>query len=117
LNYTKFIIEYLKIEDPYDALSRSIETAIANSKHEHISSSDYLRYGNRNKLCHVIATGKISPWMLYQSLSGIEFLEKLDTVQQRIIFDYINPEFWAIKFMRNVEEVSHIKELLSAAGY
>jgi hypothetical protein len=34
-----------------------------------------------------------------------------------MIFEYINPEQWAIKFRRNTEMVTQVKELLNAAGY
>jgi hypothetical protein len=55
--------------------------------------------------------------MLYQSESGVDFLNSLDESQQKMIIDYINPEQWAIKFRRNTELVTQAKELLSAAGY
>ena len=62
-------------------------------------------------------SAKISPWMLYQSASGIELLESLDITQQKMILDYINPEQWAIRFKRHADSVSQVKELLNAAGY
>jgi len=117
VNYGKFLVQYLKDEDAVDAVARSIETTINYAKEENIQSKDYLRYGNRNRICHLITNGKISPWMLYQSVSGVELLEDLDEGQQRLIIDYINPEQWAIKFKRNTEKVAEVKELLNAAGY
>jgi len=116
-NYNKFLIDYLKNEDPLDAIARSIETTIALAKEEGIQSKDYLRYGNRNKICHAITNGKISPWMLYQSESGVGLLESLDVTQQKMILDYINPEQWAIKFRRNIDGVKQVKELLHHGGY
>ena len=116
-NYNKFLIDYLKDEDPLDAIARSIETTIAFAKEEGIQSKDYLRYGNRNKICHAITNGKISPWMLYQSESGVSMLESLDVTQQKMILDYINPEQWAIKFKRNLDSVKQVKELLQHGGY
>ena len=116
-NYNLFLIQNLKDEDALDAIARSIETTINYAKEENIQSKDYLRYGNRNRICHLITNGKISPWMLYQSTSGVELLEDLDEGQQRLIIDYINPEQWAIKFKRNTEKVAEVKELLNAAGY
>ena len=116
-NYTKFIIDHLKSEDPLDAIARSIETTIELAKEAGLQSTDYLRYGNRNRIVHVITTGRISPWMLYQSESGIGLLEDLDESQQRMILDYIHPEQWAIRFKRYPEVVSQVKELLNAAGY
>jgi len=116
-NYTSFLIEYLRTEDHMDAIARSIETTIELSKDAGIATKDCLRYANKNRIAYAITTGKISPWMLYQSESGVKFLEDLDESQQKMIIDYINPEQWAIKFRRNTELVTQAKELLSAAGY
>jgi hypothetical protein len=64
-----------------------------------------------------ITKGKISPWMLYHSTSGLEFLGSLDSTQEKMIFDYINPEQWAIKFKRSANIINEVKELLNVAGY
>jgi hypothetical protein len=116
-NYTKFLIEYLRIEDPMDAIARSIETTINMASVERILSKDYLRYGNSNKICYAITTGKLSPWILYHSASGKEFLDKLDESQIKMVIDYLNPELWAIKFKREPEKVDEVKSLLTLAGY
>jgi hypothetical protein len=55
--------------------------------------------------------------MLYQSDSGIRFVESLDVTQQKMILDYINPEQWAVKFKRDSNIVNEVKALLNAAGY
>jgi hypothetical protein len=34
-----------------------------------------------------------------------------------MIFDYINPEQWAIKFKRSQNIINEVKELLNVAGY
>lgn len=115
--YTKYLIEYLRIEDPLDAIHRSIETMMDLSNSENLLSKDYLRYGNRNKICYAITTGKISPWILFQSKSGIAFIDELDKTQIKMILDYIDPEKWALKFHREPENVLQVKELLTTAGY
>lgn len=116
-NYTRFLIEFLRNEDPLDALYRSIETTMDLAKEDNIKSNDILRYGNINKLCYLITMGKISPWLLYQSESGKQFLDKLDGTQVKMIIDYINPELWAIKFNKNLDYVKQTKELLALGGY
>ena len=116
-NYTKFLVEYLREEDPLDAIARSIETTQKLAEVETIQTKDVLRYANRNRVCHAITTGKISPWMLYQSGSGTKFLDELDQTQVKMVIDYINPELWAIKFKRNPDKVIEVKGLLYAAGY
>lgn len=115
--YTKYLIEYLRIEDPLDAIARSVQTTIDLAESESILSKDYLRYGNINKICHNITNGKLSPWMLYQSDSGVKFLDNLNESQVKLVIDYINPELWKIKFNREPENVKQVKELLNAGGY
>jgi hypothetical protein len=115
--YTKYLIEYLRTEDAFDAIARSIETCIEKSTEEGIQTCDYLRYGNSNKICYAITTGKISPWMLYCSDSGVRFLETLNQPQVKMISDYINPEQWALKFHRDTNLKQQIRETLKLAGY
>ena len=116
-NYTKFLIEYLRVEDPLDAIARSIQSTIDLAQTEQLQSKDYLRYGNVNKICYEITKGKISPWILYQSDSGLKFLDTLNESHIAMIIDYINPELWKIKFNREPENVKQVKELLNAGGY
>ncbi len=115
--YTKYLIEYLRHEDALDAIHRSVETTISMAVDAGIKPNHLLSYGNTNKICYAIATGKISPWMLYQSDSGVKFLETLNTDHARMIMDYINPEQWALKFHREPENVRTVKEILKAGGY
>ena len=115
--YNKYLCEYLRIEDPLDAIARSIETTIERAQEENILSNDYLRYGNVNKICYAITTGKISPWMLYQSESGMKFLDNLNEDQVRLVIDYINPEQWALKFRKDTDGTNNVKDLLKQAGY
>jgi hypothetical protein len=116
-SYTKYLIEYLRIEDPLDGIARSVEATIEWSTKDNILSKDYLRYGNPNRICHLVSVGKISPWMLYQSDSGVKFLETLNPELAKMIMDYINPEQWALKFHREPENVRTVKEILKAGGY
>jgi hypothetical protein len=115
--YTKYLIEYLRIEDPLDAIARSVQTTMDLAEKEGIVPKDYLCYGNTNKVCHSITNGKISPWMLYQSDSGVKFLDSLNESQVKMVIDYINPELRKIKLNREPENVKQVKELLNAGGY
>ena len=111
------MIEYLRKEDAFDAIHRSVETAIKLAENENIQPQDILRYGNANKICYQVTLGKISPWMLYQSNSGIQFLDTLNPDRAKLIIDYIDPEQWALKFKREPDLVRQIKEVLTLGGY
>jgi len=112
LNYNSYLIDYLKTEDYLDAVHRSIEICIECAEEEKIQSKDYLRYGNRNKICHLIVAGRISPWVLYQSESGTQFLDDIQEDLIKFIYEYINPVQWAIKFSKETDKVTEVKSLL-----
>ena len=111
--YNKFLIEYLKTEDALDAVARSAEYCMAQAEIEKVQPNDYLRYGNRNKICYAIANGKISPWVLYQSESGVRLLDILEPDQIKMIYDYINPVNWAIKFTKEEVKTAEVKQLMN----
>jgi hypothetical protein len=116
-NYTKYLIEYLRNEDPFDAIHRSVSYCIELAEADNIQPNDVLRYGNPNKICYAITVGKISPWMLYCSDSGAHFLETLNQDHAKIVIDYINPDQWALKFHREPELKKRISDTLKEAGY
>ena len=115
--YTKYLIEYLRHENHADAIHRSMQTCEALAEEAGIQPHDILRYGNVNRICYAITLGKISPWMLFQSDSGVTFLDNLGPDHVKLIIDYINPEQWALKFKREPENASDIKDLLKSSGY
>lgn len=111
-SYTKYLIEYLKVENCLDAVKRSIENLLDVSIEQNINLTDSFRYINSNKICYMITTGQISPWVLYQSDAGKQFLSSLDTSQTNLIFEYIDPERWNIKFKREPENVIDVRSIL-----
>lgn len=114
--YTQFLIEYLLLEDPMTGIHRSVRTLADIADRENIRITDVLRLYNANSLCYLITKGKISPWLLYNTDSGRQFLASLNQDQQSMIMDYINPDAWSIKIYRNSESATEIKNLLSGAG-
>lgn len=116
-NYTRYLIEYLRVEDAYDAIARGVEHIVELAEKEGVQIHDYFRYGNPNRICLSITNGKISPWMLYCSDSGTQFLETLNPDSVKMIIDYINPEQWALKFHRDANLKRQIQDTLKLAGY
>jgi len=111
-SYTQYLIDYLRVEDCMDAVTRTVNNLLDISNLENIKLGDVFRYLNSNKICHMITTGQISPWVLYQSKTGQEFLSKLNQDQTNLIFDYINPEKWNIKFKRQPEDVAQVSVVI-----
>ena len=110
--YTKYLIFYLRSEDSIDAVKRSIDNMLNLGENENVELRDVFRYVNPNKICQYICSGRISPWVLYLSKTGPDFLSKLNDDQRGVIFEYIDPERWNIKLKRDVKEADEIKEVL-----
>ena len=115
--YTEYLLFYLKVEAVADALARAVEYSIDwEEKHTH-PAHDCLRYGNTNVLCYAVTTGRISPWVIYNSASGQEFLNTLDTTQITMIWPYIDSDAWQKKFHDYSADQEYAKEILKQAGW
>ena len=73
---------------------------------------DYFRIGNSNRICLHIVSGRISPWVIFNSSSGVEFLEGLREDQVQLIVPYIEPDYWQRKFHDYPEDEKIVDEEL-----
>lgn len=115
--YTEYLLDYLKVENVSDALSRAIEYSIDWSEKQSAPAHDCLRYGNSNALCYAIVTGNISPWVLYNSESGAKFLGELSTEQVAMIWPYIDSDLWQKKFQTYLADQEYARDILTKAGW
>lgn len=114
--YGKYLVEYIRLEDSMDAVKRSVETLLKLAETDNLQIGDVLRYTNSNKICHQITAGRLSPWLLFNSDGGRQFLSTLNQGQTEMVFEYINPDLWNIKFMRNKQDVEIVQQVLREAG-
>jgi len=117
--YVTYLHEYLKREAVQDALERALKE-MQNYAEDHLELrngfSDYFRYGNGNRICYHISTGRISPWVVYNCDSGVAFLDSLGEEQVEMIIPWIDPEHWQRKFKDYLADTEWVKEILSKAG-
>ena len=117
--YEEWMFEYLKRESPQDALERALkemqEYADSNTDLKN-GYRDYFKYGNGNRICHHIVSGRISPWVIFNCSTGVEFLERLDETQIGTIIRYIDPDFWQKKFVDYIADTEWTKDILQKAG-
>jgi hypothetical protein len=117
--YEEWLREYIKREAVQDALERALKemTEYAES-HPELKNGfkDYFRYGNVNRICHHIASGRISPWVVFNCDSGVGFLDGLSEEQVEIILPYIDPDYWQKKFRDYMSDTEWTKDILEKAG-
>jgi hypothetical protein len=115
--YTEYLLDYLRVENVNDALARAIEFGITWQEQTGNPAHDCLRYGNSNTICHAIASGRISPWVIYNSDSGQQFLSQLTSEQIAIIWPYVDSDFWMKKFQDYPADQEYTKDILNKAGW
>lgn len=116
--YEEWLNEYLKKEAVQDALERGLRTMedYANGNSDLASFSHYFRYGNPNRICYHITTGRISPWIVFNCNSGITFLSSIDEVLLATILPWIDPDYWDRKFNDHIADAGWCKLILKEAG-
>ena len=115
--YLEYLLDYLKKENIKDALTRAEEQALRWHEETNNPAHDYLRFGNENKICYAITTGRISAWVLYNTDSGIELLSRLNQEQLSIIWPFVDTDFWGKKFTEYAADAEYIKATLTAKGW
>lgn len=117
--YSEWMIEYLKKEAVQDALERALkemqdyadmDTALGNS------FNNYFRHGNSNRIIHHVGTGRVSPWIIFNCASGVEWLDSLNSEQIELLIANIDPDFWQQKFKDYMADTEWVKDLLTKAG-
>lgn len=117
--YVEYLHVYMRKEAVQDALERALlEMQRYADEHGEFRNgfSDYFRFGNSNKICHHIANGRISAWVVYNCISGVEFLETLNEEQMAMIMPWIDYDFWSRRFQDYLADTEWIKGILKEAG-
>ena len=116
--YLEYLYHYLKKEAVQDAIERALTEMQEYTDETKTLRSfrDYFRYGNENRVCYHISTGRISPWIVYNCESGVAFLETLGEEQIGIIMPWIDPDVWQRKFQDYVADTEWVKSILKDAG-
>ena len=115
--YDQYLVHYLTTESAADALARGVEYAIDWAEKNSSQAHDLLRYGNDNAVTYAISTGRISAWIVYNCESGQKFLDEMNQDQIKIVWPWIDPEFWQKKFQDYPADHEYVKEMLLQAGW
>jgi hypothetical protein len=81
------------------------------------SFAHYFRYGNTNRICYHISTGRVSPWIIYNCSSGVDWLGSLNQDSLAIILPFVDPDFWNRKFESFPADVEWCRHILQEAGF
>jgi hypothetical protein len=115
--FDEWLLDYLRKENPQDALERALKEMQEYADSSDIASfNHYFMYGNANRICHHIVTGRVSPWIVYNCGSGVEFLGNLDEGQVSLILPWIDPDHWQRKLQDHSADTEWCRHILQEAG-
>lgn len=115
--YTDYLIEHVCRENVGDALARAVITGQEWSDDTGNPVSDYLRYGNDNRVCHDITRGRVTAWAIYNCESGREFLIRINPEQLAMIWPWVDADAWQRRFQDYPADQLHAQEILRQAGW
>ena len=113
--YETYIAELIKKEPVDGAIQRTIKTMMDWSDENSAPWEHYFQYANLNRATHDIKEGLISPWLLLNTKSGKELLQRMNDEQLEIVGPMIDPQFWMRRFKALPADVELIKDVIKEA--
>jgi len=114
--YEKYAIELILKESVETALERSINTMIDWASEHKSEYNHYFLSASTNRIVWDIRDGKISPWLILNCKTGKSVLGKFNEEQLGMLTKIINPQHWAVRFKRQVNDVELVKHVAKEAG-
>lgn len=116
ITYDAYIKYLLRKESAEDAITRTIMFMTEWSQKTDQPWNDFFRKIGPGEGVFWIKSGKISPWMLYNAESAIDFLEKCSPEQLSLIKAHAPIGPWKIRFGKHPESCKFIKQTLKENG-
>jgi hypothetical protein len=110
--YEQYIYELIRIEPAEPAIQRTIQTMMDWADKNSAPWEHYFQYVNLNRVTHDIKEGLISPWILLNSKSGKEMLQRMNDEQLEIVGPFVDPQFWMQRFRSLPADLELVKDLI-----
>lgn len=114
--YDQYLLEMLKVEPVESAVQRSLQTMMEWADEHSAEFVHYFNYVSLNKAVHDIKNGKISPWIILNTVSGKEMVQKMSDEQLNMIATSFEVPYWVRKFKEVPADVALVKEICREAG-
>lgn len=115
-NYDIFLKQWIFIENHMDAAERSISNMLKWADENKLEVYDYFIKNTTSAIIEDIKFGKISPWIIYGSHSGVSWLGTCHQEQLRLMWEIIDPDKWAKKLTENMSVKNEIADLCKKVG-
>jgi hypothetical protein len=114
--YIQYVVDLIKRETVETALQRSIQTMMSWADLHNAQWNHYFLYVSLSRACYDIKDGKISPWLVLNSVNGKSMLQKFSDDQLGHIQNIIDPQFWVNKFKKLPADVQLVKDVVKESN-
>lgn len=115
--YEEFVRYQTSRESFEKAVERNILLMKQWSTQNNFHWTDFFKEISTTLAVSYIKSGRISPWVLYNSTSGLDLLNRMSDEELGLVAEYINPSNWQKKFDKYSDEVEFIKKVCDEAGF
>ncbi len=113
VSYEKYILDLLEKESMFDGVSRTLKLMQSWAIKNNDTYNNFFKKAPKPLIYYYITQGEISPWVLYCSKSGLNFLKSLLDEEIEKLKPFINPFSWRRKLIINKKEVEFLTDLFT----
>lgn len=114
--YEKYLFDTLKTEPVESAVQRSLDTMMKWADEYDANFAHYFIYVSLNKAVHDILNGHISCWLILNSKTGKEMIQKMNDEQLSMIAPAFDVKFWLKKFKEHPADTALVLEICEEIG-
>ncbi len=114
--YEKYLQDTLKTEPVESAIQRTFQTMMEWGDENNSPFIHYFNYVNLNKAVQDIINGKISCWILLNTKTGKDMIQRMNDEQLSLISPVFDVKFWLKKFKENPADKSLVLEVCKETG-
>jgi len=114
--YEKYLFDMLKLEPVESAVQRSLQTMMEWGDSHNANYAHYFNYVSLNKAVHDILNGKVSFWLILNSMPGKTMISNMSDEQLAMIAPVFDVPFWMKKFKQSPADVALVQEICNEVG-
>jgi hypothetical protein len=110
--YEKYVLELIHTEQVETAIERSVRHMQKWAEENNSVWNHYFKYVSPNRAMFDIKDGKVSPWLILNSTTGKEMLNRLDDFQLNAVAAVIDPQVWVKRFKEDKDDLDLVKNVV-----
>lgn len=114
--YEQYLFEMIKVEPVEGAVQRTLQTMMEWGEEFNAEFNHYFHYTSLNRATGDIRNGKISPWVILNTVTGQNLIKNFNDEQLEIIAPAFDIPYWVRKFKEHPADVLLVKEICKEAG-